>query len=61
MKPRNIIARMDPTRPVEYRWMATDDDTYDGAEDSPTRHEIGWGRSYDLAIKDLREKLESRT
>ncbi len=57
----NIVAMSDPHRPVEYRWQAIDRDTYDGAEDSPTRHQIGWGRSYDLAIADLKAKLQGDT
>lgn len=39
--------------PVEDQWSALDDDTYDGAPDSATRGEIGYGRSEEEAIADL--------
>lgn len=54
-----IVATMDPTRPKESLWSAIDEHSYDGAEDSPTRHQIGWGRDMESAKADLREQLES--
>jgi len=36
------------------RWLAVDDDTYDGAEDSSNRHMIGYGRTEEEAIEDLK-------
>jgi hypothetical protein len=38
---------------TDYSWAATDDDTFDGAEDSPTRHMIGYGLTEAEAIEDL--------
>ena len=44
--------------PVTSRdWSAIDEDTYDGAPDSKTRHQIGFGRTEAEAVKDLMEKL----
>lgn len=37
----------------EFDWQAIDSDTYDGAEDSVTRHQIGHGPTKELAIEDL--------
>lgn len=54
-----VVATMDPTRPVNQRWSAIDEDTYDGADDSPTRHQIGFGVDMEAAKRDLREQLES--
>lgn len=37
-----------------FDWCAVDDDTYDGAPDSGTRHEIGYGATEQEAIDDLK-------
>jgi hypothetical protein len=37
----------------DFDWSAIDDDTYDGAPDSSTRGEIGYGRTEEEAIADL--------
>ena len=39
-------------------WSAVDEDTYDGAEDSTTRNQIGYGPTELDAISDLLEKIE---
>lgn len=47
--------------PIPHRnfdWSAVDEDTYDGAPDSSTRHHIGWGATEADAIADLKELLE---
>jgi hypothetical protein len=36
-----------------FDWSAIDEDTYDGAPDSPTRNQIGHGRTERDAIMDL--------
>ena len=41
-----------------FDWSAIDDDTYDGAEDSRTRNQIGYGRTEDEARADLLAQLE---
>ncbi len=41
-----------------FDWSAVDEDTYDGAEDSSTRHQIGYGRTSEEAIADLKLQLE---
>lgn len=41
-----------PTRNCD--WSATDDN-YDGAEDSSTRAQVGWGVTEEDAIRDLLE------
>lgn len=41
----------------QFAWSAIDDDTYDGAEDSSTRHQIGWGATEEEAIADLMEQI----
>lgn len=43
--------------PESMRWSAVDDDTYDGAEDSKTRAQIGWGATEQDAIDDLVDQL----
>ena len=53
-----IVTTMDPTRPADSRWSAIDEDSYNGADDSPTRHQIGFGRDMDEAQKDLLEKMQ---
>ena len=54
-----IVATMDPARPRDHKWSAIDEDTYDGADDSPTRYQIGWGVDMESAKAELRQKLES--
>lgn len=49
--------------PIPFRqfdWTAIDDDSYDGAEDSKTRNQIGYGRTEQEAIADLLEQIEER-
>lgn len=45
-----------PTRDCD--WSAIDSDTYDGAPDSPNRHQVGYGATEAEAIADLRQMLE---
>lgn len=52
-----IVTKMDPTRPADSRWSAIDEDSYDGADDSPTRYQIGFGRDMEMAKQDLKEKM----
>ena len=40
-----------------FDWSAIDEDTYDGADDSTTRGQIGYGRTEQEAIEDLLEQL----
>lgn len=42
----------------EYDWCAVDDETYDGAPDSRTRNQIGYGATEEEAIADLLSILE---
>lgn len=44
----------------QFDWSAADDGTYDGAEDSSNRHQIGWGATEQEAIADLMEQIEER-
>lgn len=44
-----------------FDWNAIDDDTYDGAEDSRTRDQIGYGRTEAEAIADLLQIIEEDT
>lgn len=53
-----IVTTMDPTRPANSRWSAIDEDSYDGADDSPTRYQIGFGRDMEQAKRELMEILE---
>lgn len=46
------------TRIYHGEWIAVDDDTYDGTEDSP--NQCGVGSTEQEAIDDLREKLASK-
>lgn len=39
-------------------YHAIDEDTYDGAIDSPTRHQVGLGSTPEQAIADLMEEIE---
>lgn len=36
-----------------FDWSAIDEETYDGAEDSGNRHQVGRGRTEQEAIDDL--------
>lgn len=48
-----------PPIPIRcFDWSAVDEDTYDGAEDSRTRGQIGRGATEAEAIADLMEILE---
>lgn len=48
-----------PPIPIrQYDWCAVDDETYDGAPDSATRNQIGYGTTPEEAIADLRSILE---
>lgn len=54
-----VITSYDPL-PIPTRncdWSAVTDD-YDGAEDSKTRSQIGWGATESAAIADLLEQIE---
>jgi hypothetical protein len=42
------------------KWSALDDDTYDGAEDSSNRHDIGYGATEEEAIADLMRLLQEK-
>lgn len=56
-----IITHFDP-KPIpdrQFDWYAVDEN-YDGAEDSSTRHEIGYGRTEAEAIADLRRLLDEK-
>ena len=57
-----IVTHFDP-KPIpdrQFDWTALDESTYDGAEDSSTRHEIGYGRTEAEAIADLRRLLDEK-
>ena len=56
----NIKTRFDPPPIPDRRfdWTAIDDDTYDGADDSRTRHQIGHGSTEQEAINDLIKQME---
>lgn len=41
-----------------FDWSAIDADTYDGATDSPNRHQIGYGKTENEAIENLKEQLD---
>lgn len=43
-----------------FDWSAIDDDSYDGAPDSSTRNEIGYGITQYDAIKELIEILKEK-
>ena len=48
-----------PPIPIrEFDWSAIDEDTYDGAEDSGNRGQVGYGRTEQEAIADLMVILE---
>jgi hypothetical protein len=47
-------------KPIPMRdsdWMAVTED-YDGAEDSPTRNQVGYGPTEQAAVSDLIEQLQ---
>lgn len=46
-----------PIPVCNYDWSAIDDDTYDGAEDSGTRNQIGYGSTEKAAVENLKEIL----
>ena len=54
-----IVTTYDPTPLTTraYDWTATTAD-YDGASDSPTRHQIGYGASEAEAVADLQDLLD---
>ena len=41
----------------QFDWYAIDSSTYDGAPDSTTRHQIGFGRTEAEAVQNLLEIL----
>jgi hypothetical protein len=43
-----------------FEWSAIDSDTYDGAPDSPTRHQIGYGATEAEAVEHLKLLLRER-
>ncbi len=45
---------------LEYTWAAYDDDTYDGADDSSTRYDIGYGVTEQDAVNSLLRLLEEK-
>ncbi len=58
----DIKTRRDPP-PIpdrRYDWTAIHSDTYDGAENSSTRHHIGFGRTEQEAITDLHRLDDER-
>jgi hypothetical protein len=44
--------------PPERRWHAIDTETWDGAEGSATKHQVGYGATRIAAIRDLLDKLD---
>jgi hypothetical protein len=53
-----ITAYYPPPIPVRcYDWSAITD-SYDGAPDSKTRHQIGYGETEQAAIENLKDLLE---
>ena len=44
-----------------FDWSAIDDDSYDGADDSSTRNQIGYGATEAEAIVELKVILEEAT
>lgn len=57
---RDIVLSYDPP-PIPFRgadWTCTDWQTYDGAEDSGNRHQVGRGRTAEAALRDLLDILE---
>lgn len=55
-----IVTHYNP-KPIPDRrfdWEALDLDSYDGAPDSSTRNQIGYGRTEAEAIANLKDELE---
>lgn len=42
----------------QFDWCAVDEETYDGAPDSRTRNQVGYGATEEEAIADLLSILE---
>lgn len=58
--PAGFVATYNP-KPLStrsYDWEVIHAPTYDGAEDSPTRHQIGFGATREAAYEDLQEQLD---
>lgn len=58
----SIVTHYDP-KPIPDRrfdWIAYDESTYDGAEDSSTRNEIGYGRTEADALADLQRLMSEK-
>ena len=57
---REVVLSFDyPPIPVrDFDWSAVDWNTYDGAEDSGNRHQVGRGRTAEAALVDLLDILE---
>jgi hypothetical protein len=49
-----------PIPPRQFDWTAIDDDTYDGAPDSCTRSQVGYGATEQEAIDDLLQQIAER-
>jgi len=47
--------------PANYRFTAYDDETFDGAEDSSTRNQVGHGATRIAAIRNLLDLLDDGT
>lgn len=56
MKIRTLFV-FPPIPDRRFDWTAVDEDTYDGAEDSATRNQIGHGPTELDAISDLLERI----
>lgn len=58
----NIKTSFDyPPIPIrQFDWSAWDDDSYDGAPDSSTRNEIGYGTTEAEAVEDLKRLLQEK-
>lgn len=41
-----------------FDWQAVDDDSYDGADDSSNRHQIGYGSTEQEAVADLMAQID---
>lgn len=50
------VAWVNPPVALHCNYTATFEN-YDGAPDSPTRHDIGWGTTPDEAVADLLEQV----
>ena len=46
-----------PVPSRNFDWSAIDADSYDGAPDSPTRNQIGYGATETEATEDLKAQL----